>query len=411
MKLNELLIQKPENAFIYSERKMNNEAFEANVSENYKTTWYEEGFDLPFILLDKDKLRYFKTSDEKRLINELIIKDKIRFFIHPEMLEEYRDKNIKQLLDISGTVKVSPTSSTRTVMALDRDYPFMIKTDLERKIGDGVKRLKKSHLQHIEKLGLEFKDILLDEFGYLAEPFGALFSDNDHEVGMVIREFYAKPEKDNEHYIIPFFSLFFREENSKDNPLLLQIMEKLNKDHSKRINSCFDRIIGPYLNTWANLVLKRGLSAEMHAQNTLLEVEKEGTPSRIIYRDLQDTFVDLDIRKNKNLNIDFNKNILGQNERKYKINGSLVTDREKCKQISYSLTYDYRMGRCLDYFAEVLSVNHPDALKNMNSFVKSIWNKHFAGTDIFPKKAYYLDKKQSDIGKELNFLETEPKYR
>ena len=149
----------------------------------------------------------------------------------------------------------------------------------------------------------------------------------------------------------------------------------------------------------------------MHAQNTLLEVDKEGYPVKIVYRDLQDTFVDLDIRSSNGLSTDFNKGVIGQNERVYKVKGVTVKDYKKRKQMSYSLTYDYRIGRALDYFVATLDKDFKDAGVHLPSFVKKIWDRHFAETDIFPSKAYHLQKNQRDIGEELDFIEVEPRYR
>lgn len=414
MLLNRLLNSNPKDMFTYLERRINNENFKVDVLEKYKPSGSAKNFKLPFVVFAKKRLTCFDIDPDPRLIDLLQVGNNVKFFIHPEMIRDYKDKNIVELLDICDYISVSPTSSTRTIIALENDYPFMIKTDLERKIGDGIKKLKEDHLNHIKRVGMEFLSISLTSFGYLPESFGAIFSFNNQEVGLVAREFYAKPRiSNNKTYLLPFFSLFSQDRFAKKDPLLiLQILQNLNnKKKYSNLDTCLEEIIEPYLSVWANLILQRGLSAEMHAQNTLLEIDNYGIPIRIIYRDLQDTFIDLDIRKNKDMSCDFNRNIIGQNERIYKINGIPVTNYKKCKQISYSLTYDYRIGKALDYFITALNSAFPSSESYLILAIKKIWGKYFKKTDVFPSKAYYLQKNQNDISKELNFIETEPKYR
>ncbi|MBU3907354.1 MAG: ferric iron reductase [Nanoarchaeota archaeon] len=411
MILDNLLSYKPEEALIFLERKMNNENFGSNVQETYRPDGPCGGFDIPFVLLKKEGVIHFQNAPDTKLLTLLETEDEIKFFLHPEMILDYKSKNMAHLENIAGSVRVFPTSSTRTVIALGGGYPYMIKTDLVRRIGDGVKRLKRSHLDHIKEIGKDLEEVSINNFGYLPESLGLLFSSCNEEVGMVIREFYARPRIYEGTYLIPFFSLFSKDPASKDDPILLkQLLNKQNDEHNE-IDSCLERIIIPYVECWMQLISQRGLCAEMHAQNTLLEVDKYGMPLRVIYRDLQDTFVDLDIRDQRGLKKDFNKGIIGENERLYLVKKTPIKDRERCKQISYSLTYDYRMARALDYFVEAFKTEYSDAEDRIVSGIKNIWNKNFRGMDILPTKAYLLEKKQPNIGKELHFIEADPKYR
>ena len=214
MLLYDLLNKNSEEALVHLERRVNNERFTANVPEKYQFYGPVRFFELPFVLFDKEELKCFSANPDSRLMDELQTGNKIRFFIHPEMLQDYKTKNLIKLLDIENFIPVSPTSSTRTVVTIGRDYPFMVKTDLERKIGDGIKKLKSTHLQHIQKIGIEFEHISLDRFGYLPESFGAIFSSKGQEVGMVAREIYARPRDNDKTYLIPFFSLFSKDKTA-----------------------------------------------------------------------------------------------------------------------------------------------------------------------------------------------------
>ncbi len=414
MMLKDLLKKSPEEAFIYLERRMNNENFPADIAEDYKPHSGIDKFELPFVLLDLDEVNHFEVGPDKRLVESLYVGNKIRFFVHPEMHQDYKNKGLIRLASKDGSINVSPTSSTRTVFTREKGYNFMIKTDLEKKLGDGIKKLKGKHLEHIKNIGVEFEQANLPKcFSYLPESIGAVYYSNGKEVGMFAREFNTRPKiGTSRKYILPFFSLFSLDTTNKKDPFLLcQIMENVNKKRGLELSLFSERILEPYLNAWAYLILERGLVLEMHAQNTLLEIDEKGNPLRIVYRDFQDVFIDTEIRRAKRLHSDFNRNIVGQAERTYKIGNEIIKDSKKCRQISYSLSYDYRMGRALDYFSNAMGKGNLCIEKEIINATKEIWKKHFGGTDIFPQRAYHLKSGQNNLEKELVFVEVDPKYR
>jgi hypothetical protein len=412
MLLNNLLKKTPQEVFIFLERRVNNERCFADVSESYRSNGLTESFELPFAVLPKSELECFGLNADSKLLKLLEGKGNVKFFTHPEMLADYRAKDLKKIIEYAGTISVAPTSSTRTVLSLDTKYPFMIKTDLERKLGDGVKKLKRVQIEHSQKIGKDLKENSRLDFGYLAEPLGFLFSSGDQEVGLIIREFFASPKLNPENYLIPFFSLYSRDMTSPQDPLLLfNIAKKWSNGNSRILDACLEGIITPYIESWASMLLDRGLSMEMHAQNTLLEIDPEGKPIRVVYRDLQDTFVDIGIRERNKLSNDFDTNIAGQSRRSYRVDGAEIKNEILRKQISHSLTYDYRIGRALDYFCQALKSTHKNADSKLTSFVKELWAKKFKGTEVFPKKAYVLEDEQKEINKELNFQEINPVYR
>ena len=46
-------------------------------------------------------------------------------------------------------------------------------------------------------------------------------------------------------------------------------------------------------------VRERGILPELHGQNTLLEIDAEGVPQRLIHRDFQSIYSDSGIRESK----------------------------------------------------------------------------------------------------------------
>jgi len=411
MLLDGLLNKKPEEVFIYLERRVNGD-FSSDVSEIYKPSHKNESFNLPVISLKKEEAQYFETKPDENLKKRILRKNSIKFFIHPEMLKEHTNNGMLGLTKSEGYVRVSATSSTRTVFTRGLNHNFMIKTDLERKLGDGVRKLKKEHIEHVKKIADEFETVSLPEyFAYLPESIGVVYSFNGKETGMLIREFNARPLIEGRKFLIPFFSLFYRDKFNENDPYLLcQVIDRICKKKGDELCVFYEKILFPYIDVWSNLILQRGMQSEMHAQNTLLEINEEGMPLRVVYRDLQDIFIDSEIRSSKNLGMSFNRNILGRCERIYRVGNKEITDPKMCKMISYSLCYDYRLGRALDYFSLALREYPSYSEKGFVAMVKSLWKDYFKGTSIFPEKAYHL-KPNEAVENQLVFLEVKPKYR
>ena len=289
----------------------------------------------------------------------------------------------------------------------------MIKTDIRKKIGDNIRKIKKEHVDHSLKISRELGDISLPEYmGYLPESIGVVYYRESLETGFIIREIIPRPLSYRTRGIIPFFSLFSRDAFHPEDPLLLdQLIERMCKKKGREFDVFLDKILAPYLNTWAYLVLERGLIPEIHAQNALLELDEEGEATRIICRDLQDFFVDLERRQKKGLNTDFQKNIAGRTNKAYLVEGKPIKDEESRKQISLSFTYDYRIGRALDLFYLAMS-RYPSCTKEkFTGAAKEIWRTNFNGTDIFPKRAYFPSKDHPNLEEELYFTEKLPEYR
>lgn len=368
---------------------------------------------MPFILLNNQEAEIFETNPDPSIKEWLFKKDKIKFFIHPEMFFTYRNRGVSNLIKPDGYLNVSPTSSTRTVFARDIKHNFMIKTNLEKKLGDSIRRLKKKHVLHSQMISKEFeRNSLPKYFSYLPESIGIVYSSMGKEESMIIREFNPRPYTSEKSYILPFFSLTSQDKNNKNDTFLLQqILENASRKGDNKFDLFCEKILIPFMNIWAYFVLEQGMCLEMHPQNTLLEIDDTGLPKRIIYRDFQDIFIDPKIRKMKKLHSNFEKNIIGQPERKYRIENKIIEDPKICRQISYSLTYDYRIGRTLDCFYYAISEYTSCTEEKFISTVKDIWKQHFSENDIFPEKAYLLKKSEDDIEKELSFIETKPKYR
>src|SRR3989344_9137891 len=106
MKLDEAL--RKEN-YIYAERYLNNfKKVENKVSKLFCAMFGLSHFPLPYISLNKGSVKIITSKPHKR-IYKFIVGKEVKFFIHPEMIDEIRPHNLK------WEYTCEPTSSTRTV--------------------------------------------------------------------------------------------------------------------------------------------------------------------------------------------------------------------------------------------------------------------------------------------------------
>ncbi len=107
------------------------------------------------------------ASPDPRLVREVLGKDMVKFFSHPEMGS---DKTYLQEVGIPEASRleeeiyiVTPTASTRTLLTYDRDYNFMVKTDLDKRHYRFIRRLKGSSVLHSVQISQELERITLSE--------------------------------------------------------------------------------------------------------------------------------------------------------------------------------------------------------------------------------------------------------
>lgn len=409
MRIESLLDDCTEMAYIHLERKVN-DVFFSDVKECYQPHGRFEHFFLPFLLKSESEIEVLNANPNASLLNGISQKKQFKFFIHPEMIDLYQKEGVN--IEEQGKIPVSPTSSTRTVLTRYQNYNFMIKLDLAKKIGDNKRNIKRKHVEFSNKICKELESTKhLPFIAYLPETVGMLCKIGNNEIGLIFREFQPRPIINENRYLIPFFSLFSIDRDNPDEKLLLQqIIEKNCTSPKESLNFCIEQILRPYLDTWCYFAVKRGLIFELHPQNTLLEVDDNAIPRRIVFRDFQDFFIEPDLRIENGLDLNFDRNILGKSTKNYLINERIITDSNKCKKISCSLTYDYRVSRTLDLFSEALerySICNPDKFAPI---VKDILKKNLGQSDIFPEMAYFPIPNQS-VDEEIRFKEIKPKYR
>jgi hypothetical protein len=371
---------------------------------------------MPYVWLDKNSaaVELFESQPDRRLTSEMHREDYIRFFVHPEMIHEYREKGLVDLLSFAGEYKVKPTASTRTVMTRGLPYNYMIKANMEKLVGFLRRKMKISAVRQSNQIMSEFADIeslAPESLAYLPETIGVVY---DTDIGMLIRECQPKPKVADRRYLIPFFSLISLDAAQPEDPLLLcQIVENQPKNPFDVFS---EMILLPLIEAWAYLVFERGILPIPHMQNLLLEIDKSGTPTRIVLRDLQDAAVDLSVREEKGLHRNFYRHFVDDIEHNpLLVDSERINDAQTARKIRYSLNYDFWLGKVLfDCFTVVLSkypsCNEERIVKSTRKYFQDMFQNR--ARELFPSTKFFV-KRIDHANPSTRIVENrgKPKYR
>src|SRR3989344_3997440 len=278
-------------SWIYAERYLNGFKKVANeISLEYCAINGLENFNLPFVDINLNKIEALFAYPTSKVFNKVIKNGKARFFIHPDSLHEFGHKRI------SGVIKVSPTSSTRTVYPLKED--FCIKLHLNRRLSRFIRRLRAGSVEHSILISSEIECGLRrapKSFAYLPESVGFVYEGK----GVIIREMTPRPRVKEKRFFLPLFSMYSTDlKNANLEPLFVQIVtaKKL-----EPLRFFLDSFIDPILKNISYFLDNYGVLLECHGQNVLVEFDSKFNVKRMIHRDFQSIYIDSEIRKKKGL--------------------------------------------------------------------------------------------------------------
>jgi hypothetical protein len=223
-------------------------------------------------------------------LKKLFVKEKdgqryLRLLIHPESENFYSEITKKYPVE-EAVFEASSTASSRTVLVRPKGKEgpnFFAKLSLDVKLG-GVTRTV--------PLGEVARSVGLSRYGSVLEkerpgPFTIMkevmgISPKGWERGgMILRQIPDSVTK-NETSLVPLFSLYAK---SGEQPTLLEEMAKRAK--MKPSDFFAEKILKPFYQGWVDWNVNGAVTMEAHAQNVLLEVDKNGNPTgNFVHRDL-----------------------------------------------------------------------------------------------------------------------------
>lgn len=299
MKLQDLNFENPLITSIYGERYINDTKGSFNDYSQLNPIYDPQGdlqnFHVPFSWIKEKELEIYRSSPDTCVLQEIYNGSSYKFFWHPD--------TIRKDLTINGYQKMQPTSSARTMLEMERKN-FYVKTDLDKKHFRFIRRLKKDSVIHSIAICDDLRELCStlpyeSRYSFLPESLGIVIAKGLNKgSGCLFRETKPFPLCHDRRITIPYHSLYADDVNDEESrPLLVQLCEK--HAQGNPLDFFLENIIGPVQDAWVLLVSKRGLLPELHGQNSLIEIDENFFPRRLVHRDFQGTYSDSEIRLQK----------------------------------------------------------------------------------------------------------------
>ncbi|MBI4143880.1 hypothetical protein HY486_01390 [Candidatus Woesearchaeota archaeon] len=356
-------------AYLYLERYVNQPKYSPTAQYSEAETKYHPRkgngvIGVPYTY--RDDARCLTAYPDARLLKTMTDSG-FRLYMHPQYAEGV----------IAGTVIATPTSSTRTVLAQDVPNHF-IKLHFPGRISRFHRRLRPDSVQHSIEVSGELEESLESApscFAYLPESIGVYLKG---AYGCIIREAVARPVIQG-RALIPFFSLYSKDPLG-DEPLLVQIVKESGRHP---LEAFVEQIVMPYLSAWTFFARERGILLEAHCQNTLLEVDENYKPSRIVFRDFQSDMIDPIVRQEKGLRMPFSKHLIGGMHELYP------------RKVEYSIVYDHFVASYVfPYFIACLKEYFGISEKETQNEIQQVFRALFPNQlDVFPETEFTLTDK------------------
>lgn len=262
----------------------------------------------------------------------------VGFLLHPDMAD---DKNFYGYQLTSGP-RVTPTASARTVRLVDQGTEFIKLTyrgligRIERQLG--VRQAKSAiEVSRVILETLREARGLSDYFGFMPENFAEVIELSDergpYQWGYLVRDAEPFPKR-KDAFVIPAFSLFSRDRGSPRDPILLE--QFVDASGLKAREFVIDGLIAPLIRAYFELVVRRGLQLEAHAQNVLFGFASDFTPQRVIARDAESVDKDISLMDQMGIEQPFQS-----------LDYKCLVETDYNYQIMHSFMYDFKMGEYL----------------------------------------------------------------
>lgn len=240
-------------------------------------------------------------SVERYFFREFRGTTEVLFLVHPVSKMLYTDflaqSGAYEAFPENGGLRVIPTASARTVLIWPQAWinePFFAKLSVDGFIGEVDRKLTAEDLTRsigVSRILHAASSDLPSNFKFLCETL-AIAPKTSKGFGFLIRP-VPDAVQTNDLGLIPCFSVYSR---ARGRTILEKLVNESGKNSVDFLTTCF---LAPFAKQWAQLVVEEGFIPEPHAQNLLLEFDKQGKSTGVfVHRDLEGFFVDFEHRKN-----------------------------------------------------------------------------------------------------------------
>lgn len=313
--------------------------------------------------------------------------------VHPDMHENSFFKNSEFELLRCETLKVSPTSSGRTIQIINQKKRDYIKLHYDGTLGRvhrGLPFKKAISGPELSKYIIQNLDnkIIDDRISLFPETGAKIIVNNNldkhNEWGMTWRCGlpYTK-EKDDIEFLLPVYSLFSYDRLASYEPKLLE--QLINFSKSDPTEYILEQIIFQIIDCYFELITKIGIQPEWNAQNLLIGFNKNLAPIKFVMRDIES--IDKDLTMMKQLGID----------------KSFESYPHKCifegqynYQIKHSFMFDYKLG---DYIIDPILMFLNELIGPEMNYLRNAVKDHaikyikHLPEDFFPENEWYVFKR------------------
>lgn len=303
-------------AFIYLDRYRNegtrnysDQAAYTEARTAYRPDTAGPGFELPLFEVPRERMLVFTANPLPALADAYLQADRVLFCIHPQILDAMPDDPyLRRTLSICTDRKaamVVPSSSTRTLVAVDRQPPQAIKVHFPFKVSRYGRRMRREVLEQAINVSRELEggvDGLDGRFAFLRETIAVAHPNLQPDApraenwGYLVREMTPFPRVSPALALVPGFALYGKDYFAPDTSLLLY---DLIGDRDP-LRFVLEQIMLPIVGHWVACFGRFGYLIEPHGQNVVLEIGPDGSVRRIVYRDLS---VGIDMRRRRDLGL------------------------------------------------------------------------------------------------------------
>lgn len=330
-------MENPDTSLMYMERMVNDGSPSkfsfVNITSRDTSPLFVDSFFLCGAVCDKSSLVTFGTSDLEFVQADYLL-------VHPDW------KTKDPFFSVIDTeIMVAPTSSSRTVKIINEDA--YIKLFYPGVLGRITRELREEHILSSIDITNILTNLIEDNlvpqtFSFLPERCGKLLKHEHGDIGYIVRDSrpLGKQTKQIEA-LIPAFSLFSRDRQSDDLPIIVQIIDK-KKDKNDFL---MEQLILPLIDCYFSCVFNGGIQPELHSQNFLVGVNSDCDIVSLVLRDLDSVDKDLEILSKLNSTIELKS-------KPYKC----ISSEQDNYRIKHSFMYDHKLGEY--FFDELLKCIH-----------------------------------------------------
>lgn len=290
-------------------RTYSNQSLYTEAGDQYRHNADHPHFDLPRWSVPRNRMNLYLANPPAGILDRYVFGNRVAFPIHPQILEEVPDDDyIRRTVSMGQPltpVRVSPSSSTRTLYAVAAEHPHALKVHFPFKISRYGRRMRDEVVAQAVAVSLEVEEGIRRfdrDFACMREVMGITHKNLEpggprgENWGFLVRDLTPFPSTGEDTELIPGFSLYGRDCFDPDRPPLLFDLMK-DRDPATFL---LEAVMLPVIRHWVVCYREFGFMLEPHAQNLLLEIDGNREIRRIVHRDLS---LGIDMRRRRDLNL------------------------------------------------------------------------------------------------------------